>query len=67
MNLRVAKYFASVLPNDARAREYAKKRGLTRETVDKFMIGFAHQLLERSAQALRRATTPTARCSPTAA
>ena len=41
MNLRVAKYFASVLPNDARAREYAKKRGLTRETIDKFMIGFA--------------------------
>ncbi len=41
MNLKVAKYFASVLPNDARAREYAKKRGLTRETVEKFMIGFA--------------------------
>jgi DNA primase len=41
MNLRVAKYFAGVLPNDARAKEYAKKRGLTRETVDKFMIGFA--------------------------
>src|SRR5689334_1416802 len=41
MNLRVAKYFASVLPNDARAREYAKKRGLTRDTADKFMIGFA--------------------------
>jgi DNA primase len=41
MNLRVAKYFASVLPSDARAREYAKKRGLTRDTVDKFMIGFA--------------------------
>jgi DNA primase len=41
MNLRVAKYFASVLPNDARAREYAKKRGLTAETIDKFMIGFA--------------------------
>jgi DNA primase len=41
MNLRVAKYFASVLPNDSRAKEYAKKRGLTRETVDKFMIGFA--------------------------
>jgi DNA primase len=40
-NLKVAKYFASVLPNDARAKEYAKKRGLTRETVDKFMIGFA--------------------------
>ena len=41
MNLRVAKYFAGVLPNDARAREYAKKRGLTAETIDKFMIGFA--------------------------
>ena len=41
MNLRVAKYFASVLPNDARAREYATKRGLTRDTVEKFMIGFA--------------------------
>jgi DNA primase len=40
-NLKVAKYFASVLPNDARAKEYAKKRGLTRETVEKFMIGFA--------------------------
>ena len=41
MNLRVAKHFASVLPNDARAKEYAKQRGLTRDTVDKFMIGFA--------------------------
>jgi DNA primase len=41
MNLRVAKHFASVLPNDARAREYAQKRGLTRETIEKFMIGFA--------------------------
>jgi DNA primase len=41
MNLRVAKYFASVLPNDSRARDYAQKRGLTRETIDTFMIGFA--------------------------
>jgi DNA primase len=41
MNLRVAKYFASVLPNDARAVEYVKKRGLTRDTVEKFLIGFA--------------------------
>jgi len=41
MNLKVAKYFASVLPGDARAKEYARKRGLTRDTVDKFMIGFA--------------------------
>jgi DNA primase len=41
MNLKAAKFFAGVLPGDARAREYAKKRGLTRETIDKFMIGFA--------------------------
>jgi DNA primase len=41
MNLRVAKYFASVLPNDPRARDYAHKRGLTRVTIDAFMIGFA--------------------------
>jgi DNA primase len=41
MNLKVAKYFAGVLPNDPRAKEYAKKRGLTRETVERFMIGFA--------------------------
>jgi DNA primase len=41
LNLKVAKYFASVLPADARAREYAKKRGLTPETVERFMIGFA--------------------------
>jgi DNA primase len=41
LNLKVAKYFAGVLPGDTRAKEYAKKRGLTRETVDKFMIGFA--------------------------
>ena len=61
MNLRVAKYFASVLPNDARAKEYVKKRGLTRETVDKFMIGFAtnswNEVLKRfgSHEADRRA------------
>src|SRR5690349_5547836 len=51
MNLKVAKYFASVLPGDARAREYAKKRGLTRETIERFMIGFApnswNELLKR--------------------
>ena len=41
LNLKVAKYFAGVLPGDARAKEYAKKRGLTRETVERFMIGFA--------------------------
>jgi DNA primase len=41
LNLKVAKHFASLLPGDARAREYAKKRGLTRDTVERFMIGFA--------------------------
>ena len=41
MNLKVAKHFAAVLPNDARAKEYAQKRGLTRDTLEKFMIGFA--------------------------
>lgn len=51
MNLKAAKFFAGVLPADARAREYARKRGLTRETVEKFMIGFApnswNELLKR--------------------
>src|SRR4051812_22393317 len=51
LNLKVAKYFASVLPGDARAKEYAKKRGLTRETIEGFMIGFApnswNELLKR--------------------
>src|SRR5687767_1265833 len=51
MNLKVAKHFAGLLPGDARAREYAKKRGLTRETIEKFMIGFApnswNELLKR--------------------
>ncbi len=51
MNLRVAKHYAGVLPADNRAREYVKKRGLTRETVEKFMIGFApnswNELLKR--------------------
>jgi DNA primase len=41
LNLKVAKFFASALPSDARAREYAKKRGLTPETIERFMIGFA--------------------------
>jgi DNA primase len=51
MNLRVAKQYAAVLPSDARAKEYAKKRGLTRETIEKFLIGFApnswNELLKR--------------------
>jgi DNA primase len=40
-NLKAAKFFAGVLPADNRAKEYARKRGLTRETIEKFMIGFA--------------------------
>jgi DNA primase len=51
LNLKVAKYFASVLPGDSRAREYAKKRALTRDTIERFMIGFApnswNELLKR--------------------
>jgi DNA primase len=51
LNLKVAKHFASLLPGDTRAREYAMKRGLTRETIDRFMIGFApnswNELLKR--------------------
>jgi DNA primase len=51
MNLRVARHYAGVLPSDARAREYARQRGLTRETVERFMIGFApnswNELLKR--------------------
>jgi DNA primase len=51
MNLKAAKYFAGVLPGDTRATEYAKKRGLTRETIERFMIGFAanswNELLKR--------------------
>jgi DNA primase len=53
MNLRVAKHYAGVLANDARAKEYARKRGLTRETIERFMIGFApnswNELLKRFA------------------
>src|SRR5262245_38512088 len=41
LNLKVAKFFAGVLPADARAKQYAKKRGLTAETIERFMIGFA--------------------------
>jgi DNA primase len=51
MNLKAAKFFAGILPADSRAKEYARKRGLTRETIEKFMIGFApnswNELLKR--------------------
>jgi DNA primase len=51
MNLRVARHYAGVLPTDARARDYTNKRGLTRETIERFMIGFApnswNELLKR--------------------
>lgn len=51
VNLKVAKFYASALATDARAKAYAKKRGLTAETIDRFMIGFApnawNELLKR--------------------
>jgi DNA primase len=51
MNLRAAKHYAGLLPNDPRAREYVRKRGLTRETIERFLIGFApnswNELLKR--------------------
>ena len=54
MNLRVAKYFASVLPNDARAqgvREEARPHARDHRQIHDRL---RDQLLERSAQALRR-------------
>ena len=66
LNLKVAKHFASVLPGDARAKEYAKKRGLTRETVERFMIGFAPNSWNECSSA-SAPPTPTARCCSIAA
>jgi DNA primase len=39
--LRVAKFFAGELARDARAQAYVVKRGLTRESLDQFLIGYA--------------------------
>ena len=38
---RVAAFYAEVLVRDERVRQYAIKRGLTRETVEQFGIGYA--------------------------
>ena len=54
MNLRVAKYFASVLPNDARAKEYVEKARPHARDHRQIPDRLRHQLLERGAQALRR-------------
>ena len=67
MNLRVAKYFASVLPNDracARVRQETRPDARDRRQIHDRL---RHQLLERSAEALRRERRTIARCSPTAA
>ena len=67
MNLKVAKYFAGVLPGDARAhgiREEARPHARDdRALHDRFRAEF----LERSAQALRPDRRPIARCCSTAA
>jgi DNA primase len=39
--LRVAKFYAGELARDARAQAYVAKRGLTRDSLDKFLIGYA--------------------------
>jgi DNA primase len=41
LNAQVAKFYASSLTTDNRAREYANKRGLTAATLESFMIGYA--------------------------
>jgi DNA primase len=38
---RVAQFFASALAHDERAKAYALKRGLDRDTLEKFVIGYA--------------------------
>jgi DNA primase len=47
----VARYFGENLVRDARAREYVTRRGLTRETLERFVVGYAanswNELLRR--------------------
>src|SRR5688572_21274579 len=38
---QVARFYAEQLSRDARARSYVDRRGLTRETIDRFAIGYA--------------------------
>src|SRR5215470_14542646 len=57
----VARYFGENLARDARAREYVTRRGLTRETLERFAVGYAvnswNELLRRfgGSDAARRA------------
>jgi DNA primase len=37
----VAKYFSDALARDARAKEYVTKRGLTKDIIERFAIGYA--------------------------
>src|SRR5688572_15326209 len=39
--MRVARFYAGELAREARAQAYVEKRGLTRETLDRFLIGYA--------------------------
>ena len=62
MNLKVAKHFASVLPNDARAqgvREEARPHTRDRRPIHDRL---RDQFLERSARSASAPTTQTARC-----
>jgi DNA primase len=59
--MRVARFYAAELARDARAQAYLVKRGLTQESVDQFLIGYApnswNEVLQRfgGAEASRRA------------
>ncbi len=66
MNLKAAKYFAGVLPGDTRAKEYAKKRGLTAETIERFMIGL-RPIPGTSCSSVSGRRNPIAGCCSTAA
>jgi DNA primase len=41
LNAQVARFYASLLTTDTRASDYAKRRGLTTETIERFLIGYA--------------------------
>ena len=41
LTARVARHYAEALPRNARASEYARQRGLTPETLQQFLIGYA--------------------------
>jgi DNA primase len=41
LNAQVARFYATNLTTDARASEYVQRRGLTTETLERFLIGYA--------------------------